>query len=104
MRQKEILMSKAQSSLVRAAIAGILGAGIAAAGSAAQNPGDQKVHCWGVNSCKGQGSCNSKHNSCGGQNSCKGQGYLEMSQKDCKAKGGSTQEPPINAPTQNNKK
>lgn len=43
-----------------------------------------KVHCEGVNSCKGQ----SARNSCKGQNSCKGKGWLEMTQKECKAKGG----------------
>ena len=32
------------------------------------------VHCMGINSCKGQGSCKSAKNACKGQNSCKGEG------------------------------
>jgi len=47
-----------------------------------------KVHCSGVNACKGKGSCHSASNGCQGQNSCKGKGLVEMSEKDCKAKGG----------------
>jgi hypothetical protein len=47
-----------------------------------------KVKCFGVNACKGKGSCKSLANSCKGQNSCKGKGFLIMSQTACKAKGG----------------
>ena len=46
---------------------------------------DAKIHCTGVNSCKGQSACASANNACKGQNSCKGQGFLEMSQKECQA-------------------
>jgi len=42
---------------------------------------EAKVHCTGVNACKGQSSCKSAHNACKGQNSCKGQGWVEMSSK-----------------------
>ncbi len=46
---------------------------------------EAKVHCTGVNACKGQSSCKSAHNACKGQNSCKGQGWVEMSsKKECK--------------------
>jgi len=44
---------------------------------------DTKIHCAGVNSCKGQSACKSANNACKGQNSCKGKGFLEMTQKDC---------------------
>jgi hypothetical protein len=48
-----------------------------------------KVHCQGVNDCKGKGSCKSADNACKGQNGCKGKGFLEVaSDDDCKAKGG----------------
>jgi hypothetical protein len=47
-----------------------------------------KVHCEGVNACKGKGACASAEHSCSGQNSCKGKGWIEMSAKECKAKGG----------------
>ena len=46
---------------------------------------EAKVHCDGVNSCKGQSSCKSAKNSCKGQNACKGQGFKEVTQKDCDA-------------------
>ena len=45
---------------------------------------DAKVHCAGVNTCKGQSACKSANNACKGQNSCKGKGWLEMnSQQEC---------------------
>jgi hypothetical protein len=46
---------------------------------------DAKIHCDGVNGCKGQSSCKGAHNACKGQNSCKGQGFKEMTAKDCDA-------------------
>jgi hypothetical protein len=46
---------------------------------------DAKVHCEGVNACKGQSACKTAHNGCKGQNACKGQGFLEMTQKECDA-------------------
>jgi hypothetical protein len=46
---------------------------------------DAKIHCAGVNACKGQSACKSAHNACKGENSCKGQGFLEMSKKECAA-------------------
>jgi hypothetical protein len=44
---------------------------------------EAKVHCEGVNACKGQSACKSAQNSCKGKNSCKGQGFLELTQKEC---------------------
>jgi len=44
---------------------------------------DAKVHCAGVNACKGQSACKSATNACKGQNSCKGKGFLEMTEKEC---------------------
>jgi hypothetical protein len=35
-----------------------------------------KVHCLGVNSCKGKADCHSPKNACKGMNSCKGQGWV----------------------------
>ena len=42
-----------------------------------------KIHCLGVNSCKGQSACKSANNACKGQNSCKGKGFLEMTKQQC---------------------
>lgn len=48
-----------------------------------------KVHCEGVNACKGQGGCKSENNACKGQNGCKGQGFTETATaEDCTARGG----------------
>jgi hypothetical protein len=49
------------------------------------NADEAKVHCDGVNSCKGHSACKSANNSCKGQNSCKGKGFLEMTQAKCDA-------------------
>lgn len=46
---------------------------------------DAKVHCDGVNSCKGTSACKSHGHECAGMNSCKGQGFLELTEKECKA-------------------
>jgi len=47
------------------------------------------VHCMGINSCKGHGSCKSAKNACKGQNSCKGEGMTDTaSAEDCTGKGG----------------
>jgi hypothetical protein len=44
---------------------------------------EAKIHCTGVNACKGQSACKSANNACKGQNSCKGKGFLEMTAKEC---------------------
>lgn len=53
---------------------------------------DAKVHCYGVNSCKGKNDCKSASNGCKGQSACKGQGFLAMSQKECDKAGGKVEE------------
>ena len=48
-----------------------------------------KVHCYGVNKCKGTGDCGGKGHSCAGENSCKGKGFLEIDKETClKIEGG----------------
>ena len=50
---------------------------------------DAKVHCYGINSCKGKNDCKSATNSCKGKSACKGKGFLNVSSEDeCKEKGG----------------
>jgi len=44
---------------------------------------EAKIHCLGVNACKGKSACKSANNACKGQNSCKGKGFLEMTAKEC---------------------
>ena len=48
-----------------------------------------KVHCSGINECKGHGACKTANNACAGQNGCKGQSFVNVeSEQDCKDKGG----------------
>jgi hypothetical protein len=49
---------------------------------------EAKIHCAGVNACKGKSECASTKNSCKGSNSCKGQGWVALDEKTCRAKGG----------------
>ena len=60
-------------------------AGLAPAPAQAE---DAKVHCLGVNSCKGQSECKTGNSSCKGLNSCKGHGFLSMTTAECTAAGG----------------
>ena len=50
------------------------------------------VHCAGVNSCKGHGSCKTATNACKGLNSCKGQGVMEMTKEKCLQEKGTVTE------------
>ncbi len=53
-----------------------------------------KVACYGLNSCKGKGSCKTVDNNCKGHNSCKGKGVKMMkSEASCKKAGGSVEKP-----------
>lgn len=47
-----------------------------------------KVHCYGVHSCKGNTDCKTAENSCKGKNACKGHGFKGVSAKECFDKGG----------------
>lgn len=80
-----MLTAKKLTGLVIAAAAAGVFAATPAAVSAAENG---KVHCTGVNACKGKSDCKTASNACKGMNACKGKGMLIMSEKDCTAKGG----------------
>ena len=49
---------------------------------------DDKVHCYGVHSCKGQADCATTENACKGQNECKGHGFKAMKAGECLSAGG----------------
>ncbi len=53
---------------------------------------DSKVHCYGVNVCKGHNDCKTASNACKGQASCKGQGFVAVSAKTCADIGGTVGE------------
>jgi uncharacterized membrane protein len=59
---------------------------IAMAGPA--SAAESKVHCYGINACKGTSDCKTAMNECKGQNSCKGHGFKEMTAQQCTAAGG----------------
>ncbi|UPT74875.1 MAG: hypothetical protein M0D55_03950 [Elusimicrobiota bacterium] len=53
---------------------------------------DAKVHCLGVNACKGTSECGvDGAHGCSGQNACKGKGWISLTKKDCKAQKGTVQ-------------
>lgn len=59
----------------------------AGSSGAAVAAGD-KVHCYGVHSCKGNSDCKTAEHSCKGQNACGGHGFKGMAAGECLAKGG----------------
>jgi hypothetical protein len=54
---------------------------------------EAKVHCIGINGCKGKSECATASNACKGMNACKGKGMTVTSEKDCVAKGGKVEMP-----------
>ena len=77
------------SHILAGTVAALMVSGVAHADSKAGKKSAAKtVHCGGLNSCSGQGSCASADNACKGKNSCSGKGWSEMSSKDCKDKKG----------------
>ena len=96
-----------KSLVVEAALAALFAAAFvmpAAAQDAAPKGGDQpmpmkkspskkhagKIHCFGINSCKGKSECAVEGKSgCTGKNDCKGMGWISVSSaKKCTAKKG----------------
>ena len=98
-------MKERNSTWVKAAMAGLVGATMLAVPAHAKKAKSMEVEkCYGINGCKGQGSCGGKtagaSHECAGQNSCGGQGWLWVGKGACtKIKGGSLT-PPEAAPAQ----
>jgi hypothetical protein len=82
---KRTTMKKVSGAALAIAAAGLFLGGAASTVSAAEAG---KIHCVGLNACKGTSDCKTATNACKGKNECKGRGFLAMSEKDCKAKGG----------------
>jgi hypothetical protein len=74
-----------RGAMIAAMAAGLLSAGAPMVASAADST---KVHCAGVNACKGKSACSTASSGCAGQNGCKGKGWIELTEKECKDKGG----------------
>jgi uncharacterized membrane protein len=77
-------------TLLASAVLGLVSVGAATAVSAADGAADQeKVHCYGINSCKGTGDCSGKGHACAGHNACAGQGHINLPKDVClRIKGG----------------
>jgi hypothetical protein len=89
-------MSIQSKGAALASIAAVMALSMSAA-VAAENPkgssgaaigASDKVHCYGVQSCKGNSDCKTAEHACKGQNACKGHGFKGVSAKDCFDKGG----------------
>jgi hypothetical protein len=74
-------------AMIAMAAAAMALSGTVLAATASISAGD-KVHCAGINSCKGTSECATAENSCKGQNSCKGHGFLSSTASECFAKSG----------------
>jgi hypothetical protein len=74
-----------RSAVLAAAAAAIFVSGVGTQAVASSHEGGDKVHCDGVNSCKGQSECKTAHSACNGQNECAGKGWVEMSAEECEA-------------------
>lgn len=83
------LSAKSGATLAAAAAAFVLTGAVTAPQAVAQD----KVACYGANSCKGTSACKTAKSSCKGQNACKGQGFLQLTKAECEKAGGSTTAP-----------
>jgi hypothetical protein len=83
--EKRNTMGKLSGAALALAAVSLFASGVAVPVAAAD---EAKIHCAGVNGCKGKSECATADNSCKGQNSCKGKGWVSMTEKQCTAKGG----------------
>lgn len=94
-------MKKETNALLAGAVLGLMAFSQGAlAADKADKTETEAVMCYGVNSCKGMGSCAGKIDACSGKegcnsqlkcsglNSCKGKGLTKLSKKECLDKGG----------------
>lgn len=70
-------------ALLAAAMLGLASMTAAATTASAEEPAEEKVHCYGINACKGTGDCSGKGHQCAGQNACKGQGHINLPKDLC---------------------
>lgn len=80
-----------KGALIASAVFSLFGCASANQQAAASptTTGGGSVKCFGLNSCKGQGTCATADHSCGKHTPCKGQGWMPVdSAEECTAKGG----------------
>ena len=79
-------VKRRKRALIAASIVGLLalGANLGLSQNIAHAAeGEDAVHCYGVNTCKGTGECGGKGHSCAGKNTCKGQGWHSLAEEEC---------------------
>ncbi len=81
-------IKKISGAAIATAAATLLLSGCESMGGGESASKEVKVHCYGINACKGKTACATAGNACKGQNACKGTGWLPMSKSDCDSKGG----------------
>jgi hypothetical protein len=74
--------------MIAASVATLLASGTLLAGGGSAPKAEAKVHCTGINACKGHGECAGDGHGCAGGNSCKGKGWVDVSAKECADKKG----------------
>jgi uncharacterized membrane protein len=72
----------AKRAVLAAAAAALFTTGLSAMPDSARAEGE-KVHCEGVNGCKGQTDCAGAGHDCSGKNACKGKGWKSMTAEEC---------------------
>jgi hypothetical protein len=84
-----------KGALLAATVAGLFGCvkkdtKAASTETGAMTATTDKVHCLGVNECKGKGACGAADgsHSCAGKNECKSKGWIEITGAECTEKGG----------------
>jgi hypothetical protein len=82
------MKSSIKGAVIATAAASLFAAKVAVAEQHDQGQAGKKVHCEGVNECKGKGECGGAGHDCAGNNQCKGKGWISLSDAECKAKGG----------------
>jgi hypothetical protein len=88
MNTRTVTSSLASMAAAFAFSASALAAQPPAGSSGAAVAAGDAVHCYGLNSCKGQADCKTAKNECKGLNSCQGQGFKGTTAKACLEKGG----------------
>lgn len=83
--RKQNAVKMLSGAALAAAAAGFFMSGMVGTAVAAD---EAKVHCVGVNGCKGKSECKTAMSECKGQNACKGKGMVSMTEKMCKEKAG----------------
>lgn len=77
-----------KGAAVASAVAALFATAHAESPAPAKEKASKVVHCDGANACKGQSACATKDTGCAGMNACKGKGWVQISEKECKEKGG----------------